>query len=52
MGRSLPVVTTACAGQVEYKQLVSTDAIDRSGAMQMGAQVHANTHKPALAGEL
>jgi hypothetical protein len=42
-GRSLPVVTTACAGQVECKRLVSTDAIDWSVAMQMGGQVHAIT---------
>jgi hypothetical protein len=30
-----------CAGQVECKRLVSTDAIDWSVAMQMGGQVHA-----------
>lgn len=41
IGRSLPVVTTACAGQVECKRLVSTNAIDWSVAMQMGGQVHA-----------
>lgn len=43
-GRSLPVVTTACAGQVECKRLVSTNAIDWSVTMQMGGQVHAITH--------
>lgn len=42
-GRSLSVVTMACAGQVECKQLVSTDAIDWSVAMQMGGQAHAIT---------
>ena len=45
MGRSLPVVTTACAGQIECKRLVSTDAIDWSVAMQMGGQVHAIAHE-------
>lgn len=35
-GRFLPVLTTACAGQVEYKQLVSTNANDWSVGMQMG----------------
>ena len=44
IGRSLPVVTTACAGQVECKRLVSTNAIDWSVTMQMGGQVHAITH--------
>ena len=33
MGRSLPVITTAYAAQVECKRLVSTDAIDWSVAM-------------------
>jgi len=39
MGRSLPIVTTACAGQVECKRLVSTDANGWSVAMQMSGQV-------------
>jgi len=43
IGRSLPIVTTACAGQVECKQLVSTDANGWSVAMQMSGQVHAIT---------
>lgn len=34
-GRSPPVVTTACAGQVECKRLISTNAIDWSATMQM-----------------
>ena len=41
IGRSLPVVTTACAGQVECKLLVSWNAIDWSGVVQMGGQVSA-----------
>ena len=43
IGRSLPVVTIECAGQVECKRLVSTNAIDWSVAMQMGGQFHAIT---------
>ncbi|MNJ41271.1 hypothetical protein D3C77_361900 [compost metagenome] len=43
IGRSPPVVTTACAGQVECKRLISTNAIDWSVTMQMGGQVHAIT---------
>ena len=42
-GRSPPVVTTAFAGQVECKRLISTNAIDWSVTMQMGGQVHAIT---------
>ncbi|RMV62220.1 hypothetical protein [Pseudomonas coronafaciens] len=42
-GRSLPIVTTACVGQVESKRLVSTDANGWSVAMQMSGQVHAIT---------
>jgi hypothetical protein len=40
-GRSLPIDTTACAGQVECKRLVSTNTIDWLVAMQMTGQVHA-----------
>lgn len=43
IGRSLPVVTTEWAGQVECKRLISTNAIDWSVAMQMGGQVHVIT---------
>jgi len=43
-GRSLPIVTTACAGQVGCKRLVSKDANGWSAAMQMSGQVHAITH--------
>ena len=43
IGRSLPVVTKACADQVECKRLVRTVAIDRSVAMQSGGQLHAIT---------
>lgn len=35
IGRFLPVVITACAGQVEFKRLGGTNAIDWSVAMQM-----------------
>lgn len=51
MGCPLPVVTTACAGQVECKRLVNTDAIEWSVAMQMGGQVHAITHIAPFNGE-
>jgi len=44
IGRSLSVVTTAPAGQVECKRLLSTDAIDWSVAKQMGGQRDANFH--------
>ena len=44
-GRFLPVVTTACAGQVECKRLVSTNAIDCSVTMQMGGLVYAITER-------
>ena len=43
IGRSPPVVTTACAGQIECKRLISTNAIDWSVTMHMGGQVHAMT---------
>ncbi len=47
LGRSLPVVTTACAGQVECKRLVGLNAIDRSVAVQMGGgQITAISHTP------
>ena len=52
IARSLPVVTTACAGQVECKQLVSTNAIDWSVTMQMGGQVHAIKHLGSWTQEL
>ena len=39
-GRSPPVLTTACAGQVECKRLVSTNAIDWSVTMQMVKSMH------------
>ena len=35
IGRSPPVVTTACAHQFECKRLISTNAIDWSVTMQM-----------------
>ncbi len=44
LGRSPPIVTTECAGQVECNLLISTKAIDWSVTMQMGGQVHAITH--------
>lgn len=44
-GRSLPIFTTACAGQIESKRLVSTDANGWSVAMQMSGQVHAITQQ-------
>jgi len=40
-GRCLSVVTTACAGQVECKSLVSWNATDWSVVVQMGGQVSA-----------
>lgn len=43
-GRSLPVIATACAGQVECKRVVSWNAIDWSGRTQMGVQVTAFSH--------
>lgn len=48
IGRSLPVVITAHAGQVECKRLVSTNAIDWPVAMQLGGQVLSITHAKAL----
>ena len=39
-GRSPPAVTTACAGQVECKRLVSTNAINWSVTMQMVKSMH------------
>lgn len=45
IGRSLPIFTTACAGQIESKRLVSTDANGWSVAMQMSGQVHAITQR-------
>ncbi|MNE03817.1 hypothetical protein D3C80_963300 [compost metagenome] len=46
-GRSLPVVTTACAGQVECKRLVKSNANGWSPAMQTGGQFDAITHPNA-----
>lgn len=43
VGRSLSTFKKACAGQVECKRLVSTDANGWSVAMQMSGQVHAVT---------
>lgn len=42
LGRSLPVVTTACAGQIESNRLVSANAIDWSVAIQMGDKLRCN----------
>ena len=42
-GRLLPVINLSCAGQVECKRLVSTNAIHWSVAMQKGGQVECNS---------
>lgn len=42
----LPVVTTACAGQIERNRLVSWNAIDWSVVVQIGGQVTAISHTP------
>lgn len=44
IGRFLPLVTTACAGQVKCKLLVSWNAIDWSVVVQIGGQVTAISH--------
>jgi hypothetical protein len=49
-GRFPPVVITACAGQVECKRLVSTNAIDWSVAMQLGGQVRCHNAEPMRVG--
>ena len=48
IGRSPLVVTTACAGQVECKRVISTNAIDWSVTMQMvkSMQLRRLTLKP------
>jgi len=41
LGRFLPVVIRACAGQVECKRLVGWNAIDWSVVVQIGGQITA-----------
>ncbi len=47
-GRFLPVVTTACAGQVECKRLASLNASDWSVVVQIGGQITAISHQLRL----
>ena len=48
IGRFLPVVTTACAGQVECKRLASLNASDWSVVVQIGGQITAISHQLRL----